>query len=104
MKKVILSIMFVAGTINISSSQSTIDDIYNCVGGHYTNLTQCFSNNDVTGRYVGSGNILYFQPDAGISYNQVSPCVDTYNKDRLTCPIAPLLVIGNSDKKKKVAF
>lgn len=91
------------GIMNISNSQTSVSDVYDCVNQHYSNLTTCFETNDVSGRYSGSGSILYFQPDAGILYNQVSSCVDNYNKDRLVCPTAPLLVIGNGDKKKKIA-
>lgn len=104
MKKIILTVMFIAGAMNISNSQTNLDDAYNCVNGHFNNLTFCFESNDVTGRYSGGGNTLYFQPDAGISYNQFSTCVENYNKDRVTCPVAPLLVIGNGAKKKKTAL
>lgn len=101
MKKTILTVMFITGVINISNSQSSIDDIYNCVNGHYDNLNICFTSNDVTGIFRGTGTTLYFQPDAGVQYNQFSTCVDNYNKDRLTCPVAPLLVVGTSTKTKK---
>lgn len=104
MKKLILSVMFFTGVMNISNSQTTMDDAYSCVNGHFTNLTLCFEANDATGRYSGGGNTLYFQPDAGVTYTQVGTCVDDYNKDRVTCPTAPLLVLGNSVKKKKVAL
>jgi hypothetical protein len=104
MKKLILSFMFIVGTMNISNSQNTIEDVYSCVNSHFTNLTQCFELNDVTGRYSGGGNTLYFQPDAGIIYSQLNTCVDNYNKDRVTCPTAPLLILGSSSKKKKIAL
>ena len=93
--------MFVTGVINLSNSQNTIEDVYSCVNSHFITLTQCFESNDVTGRYSGGGNILYFQSDAGITYNQVSTCVENYNKDRVLCPTAPLLILGTSNKSKK---
>ena len=91
------------GTMNISNSQTNISDVYSCVNGHYGNLNTCLLTNDVTGIFQGTGSILYFQPDQGVTYNQYGTCVDNYNKDRVTCPTAPLLVIGTSQKKKKVA-
>jgi lipopolysaccharide export system protein LptC len=104
MKRLILSMMFVAGAIGITNSQSTIDNAYNCVNSHFTNLTQCFESNDVTGRYSGGANTLYFQADAGVTYTQVSTCVDNYNKDRVSCPTAPLLLLGTSQKSKKTVL
>lgn len=101
MKNLIFTLLLIIGVINMTNSQSTLDDQYSCVNTHFENLTQCFLTNDVTGVYRGTGSTLYFQPDAGISYTQFSPCVDSYNKDRLVCPIAPLLVVGSSPKTKK---
>lgn len=93
--------MFIVSTITISKSQTGIDDVYSCVNPLFDQLTICFASNDVTGRYTGGGSTLYFQLDAGITYGQFSPCVDGYNKDRIYCPTAPLLVIGSSTKIKK---
>lgn len=104
MKKLIVSVMVIASSITITNSQSSISDSYNCVNQHFQNLTQCFSTNDVTGIYNGGGNILYFQPDAGIQYSQINGCVDNYNKDRVVCPTAPLLVLGTNQKKKKTVL
>lgn len=101
MKKLILTVMLMTGVMGVSNSQSTLDDTYSCVNGHYENLNLCFLTNDVTGIFRGTGTTLYFQPDAGITYGQFGPCVDNYNKDRLTCPIAPMLVIGSMTKTKK---
>jgi len=104
MKKLVLTVALIASAVVATNSQTTIDDAYACVNGHFTNLTQCFSTNDVTGRYSGGGNTLYFQPDAGIVYTQISTCVENYNKDRMSCPTAPLLVLGTCSKKKKIAL
>jgi hypothetical protein len=103
MKKLLLSVMFAASATTISNSQ-TIDDAYSCVNPLYNTLTSCFSTNDVTGRYSGGGNTLYFQADAGVQYNQLSGCVDNYNKDRVYCPTAPLLILGTSQKAKKTVL
>lgn len=102
MKKIVLTVMVLVSTLNITTSQTSINDVYSCVNQHFNNLTYCFDANDVTGRYTGGGNTLYFQADAGITYNQMSTCVENYNKDRVVCPTAPLLVLGSSMKKKKV--
>jgi hypothetical protein len=101
MRKLILSAMLIAGSMNISKSQSSVDDIYSCVNPLFNNLTDCLFTNDVSGRYSGGGSVLFFQPDAGIQYSQMSGCIENYNKDRVVCPTAPLLVIGNGQKKKK---
>lgn len=92
------------GVMSISKSQSSVDDIYSCVNPLFNNLTNCFSVNDVTGRFSGGGNTLFFQADAGVQYTQMSNCVDNYNKDRVVCPTSPLIVLGSSSKKKKTAF
>lgn len=89
------------GVMSMSNSQS-LSDSYDCINGHYENLNTCFMSNDVTGVFRGTGNTLYFQPDAGITYGQFSPCVENYNKDRVTCPAAPLLVVGSMSKSKRV--
>jgi hypothetical protein len=102
MKKLILTASLIVSVFTIATSQSTIDDQYSCVNQHYSNLTNCFQVNDVTGTYTGSGSILYFQPSAGIRFEQFNPCVDTYNKDRVSCPTSPLLVVGQSRKKKTI--
>jgi len=102
MKKIILSVMFIVSTINISNSQSSLSDTYSCVNPLFETLTNCFNVSDVTGTYRGTGSTLYFKPDEGIQYTQYSPCVDNYNKDRVICPTAPLLVIGSMTKTKKV--
>lgn len=96
--------MFVASAITMSKSQTGVSDVYGCVNPLYDNLTVCFSSNDVTGRYSGGGSVLYFQADAGIQYTQMSTCVDNYNKDRIVCPTAPLLVLGSCSKKKKTVL
>lgn len=100
MKKIILSAILLTGVLSISNSQ-TLNDSYSCVNSQYENLNICFVTNDVTGVFRGTGTTLYFQPDAGITYGQFSPCVDSYNKDRLNCPSAPLLVVGNMSKSKR---
>lgn len=102
MKKVILTLMLLTGVLSISNSQS-LGDSYDCINSQYENLNLCFVSSDVTGTFRGTGSTLYFQPDAGITYGQFSPCVDNYNKDRVTCPAAPLLVIGSMKTKKKIA-
>lgn len=104
MKNVILTTTLFLGMTFVSSSQTTISDMYNCVNEKYSTLTQCLTSNDATGMYIGSGSILYFQPDVGVTYNQVFPCVDSYNKDRVDCETAPLLIIGNGVKKKKTVL
>lgn len=104
MKKVILTVMFVAGAMSISNSQTNVNDIYSCVNPLFNTLTDCFTSNDVSGRYSGGGSTLYFQADAGIQYSQMDGCVTNYNKDRITCPTAPLLVLGSNKKTKKVPF
>lgn len=104
MKKLILSLVFVASAIGMSKSQTSVGDVYSCVNPLYDNLTMCFASNDVTGRYSSGGSVLYFQADAGIQYTQISGCVDNYNKDRVVCPTAPLLVLGGSAKKKKTVL
>lgn len=101
MKKTFLLVMLITGFISISNSQTGVNDIYSCVNPLFDNLTVCFSTNDVTGRYTGGGSTLYFQADAGIQYTQLSGCVDNYNKDRIYCPTAPMLVLGSGAKKKK---
>ena len=101
MKKVLLSVMIVSSSIVVGSAQSSFDDVYSCVNPLFNKLTMCFESNDVTGHYSGGGNTLYFQADAGIQYSQMSTCVDNYNKDRTSCPTAPLLVLGSGTKVKK---
>lgn len=93
--------MLMVSTITISNSQ-TLGDSFDCVNGQYQNLNLCFMSSDVTGVFRGTASTLYFQPDAGITYGQFSPCVDNYNKDRVTCPAAPLLVVGSMSKSKRV--
>lgn len=104
MKKLILTAMLMTGVMSISKSQSSIDGIYSCVNPLFDNLTNCFSVNDVTGRFSGGGNMLFFQSDVGVQYTQMAYCVDNYNKDRVNCPTSPLLVLGSSSKKKKIAL
>lgn len=94
--------MFVTSVASISTSQNTVNDVYSCVNPLFTTLTTCFDTNDVTGRYSGGGNTLYFQSDAGIQFSQMDGCVTNYNKDRISCPTAPLLILGSSVKKKKI--
>ena len=101
MKKLLLSAMIVSSSIVAGTAQSSFDDVYSCVNPLFDGLTSCFSTNDVTGRYSGGGSTLYFQADAGIQYSQMSGCVDNYNKDRIYCPTAPLLVLGSGTKVKK---
>ena len=103
MKKVLLSAMIVSGSIVLVTAQTSVSDVYSCVNPLYNTLTVCFESNDVTGRYSGGGSTLYFQSDAGIQYSQMSGCVDNYNKDRIYCPTAPLLVLGSGTKVKKTA-
>jgi len=101
MKKIVLTVALIASVITATNSQTSISDTYTCVNSHYENLNICFLAGDVTGVFRGTGSTLYFQPDAGVTYNQFYPCVDNYNKDRVTCPTAPLLVIGSGTKTKK---
>jgi len=101
MKKLLFSAMIVSSSIVVGTAQSSFDDAYSCVNPLFNTLTLCFETNDVTGRYSGGGNTLYFQADAGILYSQMSGCVDNYNKDRVYCPTAPMLMIGSSQKIKK---
>lgn len=100
MKKIVLTVALIASALIATNSQ-TLDDTYSCVNGHYENLNICFLAGDVTGTFRGTGSTLYFQPDAGVTYTQFAPCVDNYNKDRVTCLTAPLLVIGSGTKTKK---
>ena len=93
--------MIVSSSIVVGTAQSSFDDVYSCVNPLFNTLTVCFETNDVTGRYSGGGNTLYFQADAGIQYSQMSGCVDNYNKDRVYCPTAPMLLLGTSQKAKK---
>jgi len=101
MKKLILTAILMTGVMSISNSQS-LGDSFDCVNGQYETLNLCFMSSDVTGTFRGTASTLYFQPDAGINYGQYAPCVDNYNKDRVTCAAAPLLVIGSASKKKKI--
>lgn len=100
MKKVILTVMLMTGVMSILNSQS-LGDSFDCVNGQYENLNLCFLSSDVTGTFRGTASTLYFQPDAGVTYGQFAPCVDNYNKDRVTCPAAPLLVVGSATKSKR---
>ena len=101
MIKKLLLVALVTVSVNAGKAQPGVNDIYSCVNPLFNGLTFCFESNDVTGRYSGSGNTLYFQADAGVQYSQMSTCVDNYNKDRIYCPTAPLLMLGTSVKKKK---
>lgn len=103
MKKLLLTAVILSGSIAAGTAQSSVSDAYSCVNPLFNSLTFCFESNDVTGRYNGGGSTLYFQADAGIQYSQMSACVDNYNKDRVVCPTAPLLVLGSSSKVKKTA-
>jgi len=101
MKKILISAMIISSSIVVGTAQSSFEDAYSCVTPLFNTLTVCFESNDVTGKFSGSGQTLYFQADAGIQYTQLSGCVDNYNKDRLTCPTAPLLLLGSVQKIKK---
>lgn len=102
-KKLLLATL-VTISVNAGKAQTGVNDVYSCVNPLFEGLTMCFTTNDVTGRYSGSGNTLYFQADAGVQYSQISICVDNYNKDRIYCPTAPLLMLGTSVKKKKTVL
>jgi len=104
MKKLLISAMIVSSSIVVGTAQSSLDDEYSCVNPLFSTLTVCFESNDVTGRYSGGGNTLYFLADAGVQYSQLSGCVDNYNKDRVYCPPAPLLVLGSNQKLKKTVL
>jgi len=101
MKKLIFTLAIVSSAVLIGNGQG-VGNSYACVNSMYNQLSVCFDSQDVTGRFAGTGSTLYFQSDAGIKYEQMSGCVINYNKDRITCPAAPLLVLGNGAKKKKV--
>ena len=101
MKKLIFIFTIVSSSVVIGNGQG-LGNSTACVNSMFNVLTSCFDAQDVTGTFRGTGSTLYFQSDAGVKYEQMSGCVTNYNKDRISCSAAPMLVLGNGAKKKRV--